>query len=159
MVSAVSNSAKSIPEFIAGMMFGWTGDNQLTEVEACFQGGQKLVVDSEALIHLVESGDMIKAIAKAKDVYSEFSTVLSGCKNLDEDMARIELWAQIFTKPKALMENVAKNAVLHNVGIRKDIKEEKVNWSAGDYFHAGFDVSDIIVKLVGPIPATPAFFQ
>jgi hypothetical protein len=23
--SAVSNSAKSIPEFIAGMMFGWTG--------------------------------------------------------------------------------------------------------------------------------------
>ncbi len=85
------------------------------------------MVDSEALIHLVESGDMIKAISKAKDVYSEFSTVLSGCKNMDEDLARIELWAQIFTSPKALMETVAKNAVLHNVGIRKDIKEEKVN--------------------------------
>jgi hypothetical protein len=131
-VPTASNDLKLIPEFIAGMMFGFTGANQLAEVEACFQGGQKLMVDAEALVHLVESGEMIKATLKAKEVYSEFSTVLGGCKNMDEDMTRIKLWADIFTQPKELMETVAKNAVLHNVGIRKDIKDEKVKMSAGD---------------------------
>jgi len=48
-------------------------------------------------VHLVESGDIIKAALKAKEVYSEFSTAIGGCKNMDEDMTRIKLWADIFT--------------------------------------------------------------
>jgi hypothetical protein len=29
-------TVKEIPEFIAGFLYGWTGDNDLVEVEACY---------------------------------------------------------------------------------------------------------------------------
>jgi hypothetical protein len=28
----------AVPDFVAGMIYGFTGDNQLTEIEACFNG-------------------------------------------------------------------------------------------------------------------------
>lgn len=31
--------AVAIPDFIAGFMFQLTGDNDMTEIEACYQGG------------------------------------------------------------------------------------------------------------------------
>ena len=32
----------SVPEFVAGFLYGITGDLNLTEVEACYQGAQTL---------------------------------------------------------------------------------------------------------------------
>ena len=32
----------SVPEFVAGFLYGITGDLKLTEVEACYQGAQSL---------------------------------------------------------------------------------------------------------------------
>ncbi len=39
MNEAVANfDAMSIPDFIAGFIYGMTGDNDLEEIEACYQG-------------------------------------------------------------------------------------------------------------------------
>ena len=40
MLSNVDISAMAIPDFVAGFVFGMTGDNKLTEIEACYQGGE-----------------------------------------------------------------------------------------------------------------------
>ena len=42
MVNGLPNSfeVKSIPTFIAGMLYGFTGDNQLTVIESCYNGGE-----------------------------------------------------------------------------------------------------------------------
>jgi len=42
-VNDLGMSALAIPDFIAGMIFGFTGDNHLEEVEACYNGGQDIV--------------------------------------------------------------------------------------------------------------------
>ena len=38
MLTNVDMPVKAIPDFLAGFMFGMTGDNNLTEIEACYQG-------------------------------------------------------------------------------------------------------------------------
>lgn len=34
--SMLGFTAKSIPDFVAGFLYGWTGHNNLTEIEACY---------------------------------------------------------------------------------------------------------------------------
>ena len=42
--------AMAVPDFVAGFIYGMTGDNNLTEIEACFQGGEQIVSDSQAAV-------------------------------------------------------------------------------------------------------------
>ena len=145
--------AMAIPDFVAGMIFGFTGDNELPEIEACFHGTQDLVTDAENLLKDLEAGNWIHAI----DDYAAFSTQLAdsvhGCSGqaLDDDFAAIEAWAEIFTEPTHLAETVAKNWLLHKRGIKKDIANEEADWASGNYFAAGCDTADALVKLVGPV--------
>ena len=37
--SAVEMDAKAVPDFLAGFIFGLTGDNHLEEIETCYTGG------------------------------------------------------------------------------------------------------------------------
>ena len=60
--SASAFDAVSIPEFIAGFMFGMTGDNNLTEVEACYQGAQSLEPFIQKMIADVKQFKMLKAV-------------------------------------------------------------------------------------------------
>jgi hypothetical protein len=50
-----------------------------------------------------------------------------------------------------LAETVAKNWLLHKRGIKKDIANEEADWASGNYFAAGCDTADALVKLVGPV--------
>ncbi len=34
-----------IPDFVAGLLYGWTGDNNLTEVEACYNSDLPILKD------------------------------------------------------------------------------------------------------------------
>jgi len=70
---------------------------------------------------------------------------------MDDDFARIHDWAQIFTEPKELAETVGKHWLLHKRGIKKDIASEKSDWASGNYFEAGEDTADALVKLIGPV--------
>ena len=60
--SATAFDAVSVPEFIAGFMFGMTGDNNLAEIEACYQGGEQIVTDSQKAIADFKSGSYFTAI-------------------------------------------------------------------------------------------------
>jgi len=72
---------------------------------------------------------------------------------MDDDFRRISEWAEIFEEPAKLSETVAKNWLLHKRAIRKDIDKEKKDWDNGNYFSAGADTADALVKLIGPVPA------
>lgn len=32
----------AVPDFVAGLIYGFTGDNDLAELEACYQGGKQV---------------------------------------------------------------------------------------------------------------------
>lgn len=60
-------SALAVPDFVAGLIYGFTGDNQLPEIEACFHGSQQLVTDAENLLNDLENKNWIKAIEDNAD--------------------------------------------------------------------------------------------
>ena len=46
LAAVVSADAMEIPDFIAGFIYGLTGDNKLTEIEQCYQGGDTVVTEA-----------------------------------------------------------------------------------------------------------------
>lgn len=135
--SASAFDAMSIPDFIAGFIYGMTGDNHLAEIEACYKGGEQIVTDSQTAIADFEAGDYFKGITDAGKAWNEIGSAMSTCQGMDDDIAAIESWAQIFTHPTELSKTVAKHWLLHGNQIKGDIAKEEADWSAGDYFAAG----------------------
>ena len=91
--SAYNLDAMAIPDFIAGFIFGLTGDNQLTEIEQCYSGGQGLVDDAHAALSDIKSGEFIKGAKAIGKVVGEFPDALANCENMDDDLNAIEDWA------------------------------------------------------------------
>ena len=44
--SNITMDAMAIPDWVAGFIFQLTGDNQMSEIEQCYTGGQALVADA-----------------------------------------------------------------------------------------------------------------
>ena len=147
--------AMTVPDFVAGFVYGMTGDNHLTEIEACYQGGTEVVDDVQKAVSKIESGSYITGFAEIGKVIHEFPATLTTCKNMDDDIAAIESWATIFTEPKELAETLSKNWLLHRKMIKKDLSKENSDWAAGSYFDAGVDTAMALTEAVGPI-TTPS---
>ena len=64
--SASAFDAMAVPDFVAGFIYGMTGDNHLTEIEACYQGGDQIVIDSQTAFGDFKSGNFFKGIKDNK---------------------------------------------------------------------------------------------
>ena len=118
--SASAFDAMTVPEFVAGFMYGMTGDNNLAEIEACYQGGESIGTDVQTAFADYQSGNYFQALKDAGTAWTEVGTAMTTCKGMDTDIASIEAWAQIFTKPTELSHTVAKHWLFHGSQIKKD---------------------------------------
>ncbi len=155
----VSNSLMEVPDFIAGLIFGLTGDSDLPEVQACVQGGEQVVADAEALLAHLKAGEIIAVVRGVSPLVSEAKAEVATCETVGSDWAEVDAWLAQFKHPGALVEEASKNYVLHHKAISADIAAEQADWASGDYFKAGVDTADAIVALVGPIEPVTQFFQ
>lgn len=154
--SASAFDVMAVPDFVAGFMYALTGDNNLTEIEACFQGGEQIVTDAQTAIADFEAGNYFKGIKDAGTAWNEVGSAMTTCQGMDDDIAAIEAWAQIFTEPATLSKTVAKHWLFHGDEIKADLAKEQADWSAGNYFDAGKDTADALVLAVGPVPTASA---
>ena len=122
--SASAFDVMAAPDFVAGFIYGMTGDNHLTEIEACYNGGEQIVKDTETAFADFNAGHYFAGLKEAGTVWNEVSSSLTTCKGMEDDIAAIELWAQIFTEPTKLSKTVAKNWLLHGSKIKADIATE-----------------------------------
>lgn len=152
MYQAVGMDALAIPDFIAGLIFGFTGDNQLEEIEGCYNDDTSIVTDAQNLYNDLVHGDFVKAIHDNAVFATALDTALTDCENMDDDFRRIKEWGAIFTEPEVLAKTVAKNWLLHKRHIKKDWAQEQEDWAAANYFSAGTDIADALVKLIGEVP-------
>ena len=152
--SASAFDAMAVPDFVAGFMYGMTGDNHLAEIEACYQGGEQIVSDSQTAIADFETGNWFQGIKDAGTVWNEVGSAMTTCEGMDDDVAAIEAWAKIFTEPTTLASTVAKHWLFHGSQIKADLAKEEADWSAGSYFDAGKDTADALTLAVGPITPT-----
>lgn len=86
----------AVPDFVAGMIFGFTGDNQLPEIEACWHGTQELNKDASNLLFDLENQEWIKAIDDNAKFAQALSDSTHACTGMGDDFARISAWAEIF---------------------------------------------------------------
>merc|ERR1712228_108513 len=85
--------AVTIPDFLAGFMFQITGDNKMTEIEACYQGGDEIVVDAEAAPNDIKGGQYIAGVKAIGKIVGEVPDALSTCEGMQDDIAKLEAYA------------------------------------------------------------------
>ena len=156
-IAATSASAFdviSVPDFVAGFIYGMTGDNHLTEIEACYQGGESIATDVQTALADFEGGNYFAGLKDAGTAWTDINVAMATCQGMSDDVASIEAWAQIFTNPAELSKTVAKHWVFHGSQIKADISQEESDWSAGSYFDAGVDTAKALTLAVGPIKST-----
>ena len=146
--SAVSLDPLAVPDWIAGFVFGLTGDNHLSEIEQCYSGGQGLVTDAEKALADIKSGAFIAGIQDFGKVIWDLPDALQNCENMTDDIQKIEDWAQVFTHPLSLAKKISKNWLLHGVDVKKDIALEESYWASSDYFNAGKEAAAAVELLV-----------
>ena len=143
--------AKAIPDWVAGFVYGLTGNNHLSEIEQCYTGGQGVVDDAKEALNDIRSGQYIHGAEAIGQVINEFPNALSNCENMDDDINKIENWAKIFTEPLTLAKTASKNWLLHHKVIKEDIAKEEADWGSEKYFQAGIDSAMAVTEVVGPI--------
>ena len=148
--SAYTLDVKAVPDWVAGFIYGLTGDNNLDEIEKCFTGGQTLVTDAEAALADIKSGKFLDGVKDVGKIINDLPDSLDNCKgkNLNDDITAIEDWAKVSTDPATLAKKVSKNWLLHGTEVKKDIADEEADWSSGAYFNAGKDAAAAIDRLV-----------
>ena len=67
------------PDFIAGFIYGMTGDNHLEEIETCMQGGEDLFTDINTVFEDFFSGEFVAGLAEVGSIILEFPTDLANC--------------------------------------------------------------------------------
>ena len=150
--SGVANfDVLAVPEFVAGIMYGFTGDNNLPEIEVCYHGSKTIESDAVKVLHDLEGLDFFHSLRDGKKFMNDIHGALSNCEGMEDDLARLAAWGSIFTEPVHLAEAVGKNWLYHHGEFNDDLKREKIDWDNKEYFNAGVDVADALVVLLGPV--------
>ena len=111
--SAYEFDAIAVPDFIAGFIYGLTGDNKLTEIEAYYQGGDTVVTDAQTALADIKAGHLINGAKEFVTVSNDVKLALSNCENMDDDFAEIGAWLKSFEDVGHLTKTVTKNWLLH----------------------------------------------
>lgn len=145
---------------MAGLIYGLTGENHLDELETCLKVSDDLVNEAKKIIGEFSAKEVIHAIEDIGTLASMLPPALTTCKDMDEDIAKIEAWAQIWTHPAHLLERVGKNWILYHFQLHHDMKAISADWKNGDYFMSGEDTGDFLSKIFTPgmpVKAVPEF--
>ena len=146
-----NSSLTAYPEYVAGLIYGFTGDNQLDEIQTCIQGGATLEADAQKLVADLTAHSTFHAARDGKKLMNDFNEALANCQGMDEDLARINAWADIFTDPLRLSATLSKNWLVHAYGVGRKVQAEVDDWADFRYFEAGEDTADALVLLLGPV--------
>ena len=144
-------SPTAVADFAAGLVFGLTGDNHLDEIEKCFKSTDPMRVDLLKAVDDFKHLHFISGVEDLGDIIWQLPTAFQDCTGMDDDIAAIEAWAEIFHHPITLTETISKNWLVHGTEIEADITKQNADWAAGNYYGAGQDMADALVGLLGPI--------
>ena len=156
-IAASNGKITGIADFVAGFVFGMTADNHLTEVQACFTGGELMYHEVETGISRIHQGGWDNDVQAAFEfglVALQVPQALHTCESMGDDLSAIKSWASVFTNPQSLVAHVSKHYLLHKSEIKSDISALEADWNNKLYFKAGADLADLLTLAVGPIETT-----
>ena len=145
----------AFPDFAAGLLYGLTSENHLTEIESCWTEGT--VVDEDIMagirdLKLNKGWDFeIQAILEFGLAALNLPIALKTCEQMGPDIKAFESWASIFEDPAKLTATVTKHYALHRKAIKADISTTESDWALGEYYKAGVTAADLLTLAIGPI--------
>ena len=89
MLAAENISVMAGADFVAGFVYGMTGDNHLTEIEACFTGGELMVSEIETGVADIKKGGWdndVQAALEFAIVALQVPQALNTCKGMTDDI-------------------------------------------------------------------------
>jgi len=151
-------SFMDVPEFLEGFLSTFISDSNLPELDTCMSATQPLVNYAELIITDLESLNIFDALKQIELFIYHLQLDLQPCTMMQDDITAMKQWATIFTNIEELVSTVVEHYLLHQRAIKKDIDDMKTSFAADDWYTAGSDFADIIVKTIGPIEQ-PAYLQ
>jgi len=110
-----------IPDFVAGLLYGWTGDNNLTEIEACYNSDLPILKDFSSSLSELFNGHVIKSVELFEKGIFNLQIAMEPCHAMQDDIAALKAWSTMFKEPAHLLEVVGTHWELHKRGIKADI--------------------------------------
>ena len=141
-------------EFVGGLIYGLIQKDDLPEIQKCLKNAETLEMEITNALSDFSKGDiedMIKAVQEFGQIVKELPDDLNDCKNIEDDIAKIEAWGEIFLNPVALVQTLTKNLLANWKQVSADITKVTTDYNAAKYYDAGEDVADTLVLAVGPI--------
>lgn len=144
-------SVKSVPDFIAGFLYGWTGDNHLTEVEACYTSDLPIVHDLRKAGDELINMHILKSIELFEKAVFNLQVAMEPCHNMQDDIDALKAWSAEFKEPAHLLENVSVHWELHKHAIKSDVETTETDWASGEYFKSGEAMAEAFTLLFGKV--------
>ena len=152
-----------IADFLAGFVYGFTGDNYQTYFESCFKDTQAFEADICTIVADFASKDnrkMIEGLGLLKSDFAELNTFLAGCPNAAADIATTESWATYWGNASTmkLYSTAYKNLRNNMSEASDDINAITSDYDAGDYFGTA-NMAAKLCKLALPMPSEADLLQ
>ena len=144
--------ANMITQFLSGLLTQFEVDNNLPELQACTTGAGPEVQLALTVLEDYKNKKTVKMASDIAKFTAGLPAVLSTCKSMTDDLARLEQWASIFTDQTELVSTITKHILAHPVPVAKDVKAAMADWQSGDYYNTGVEVAKLIEIAIGPVP-------
>jgi len=82
-------SARSIPDFVAGLLYGWTGDNHLYEIEACYNSDLPIAQDLHLALENLLHAKIIKSLELFEKAVYNLQVAMEPCHAMQDDIAAL----------------------------------------------------------------------
>ena len=150
--------------FIDGMIEVFVQKDDFNEIDKCFKDTTNIEPQLAEAIQLIMKKDIPDILAAVKiigQIIQEIPDQLQDCAGMQDDIHRIEKWADIFKHPFTLIPKLIKNTSANIDAIYQDIGDIISNVEKHDDSHLwmktiGEDIAKILVLQLGPVPAAAA---
>ena len=136
---------------LAGIVNGVLKQEGLTEITTCIGDGEaeaKLAVKGfEDLLHK----QWTTGFKELGQVVTGLPHVLTDCKNISDDITKLESWATIFQDTAALPDLIKSNVTHHLIKLTRDLNTAKNEWKAETYWAFGTTLGEMLTIATQPL--------
>lgn len=129
-----------VPDFTAGLIYGFTGNDHRAELEGCMTDLEPLATDFISAFDDIKGLHFIHFAQDLGDIIWMLPEAVSSCEQLEqlnEDIEVMLTWAEQLKQPTQVAKIASKNWLFHGVKIKKDIAEGEADYAKSDYYGAG----------------------
>merc|ERR1712060_273346 len=135
---------------LAGIVYGLIDQNHLTEFETCISDGRSEATAAFKGFEDLWHHQWLTGFKELGSVVEALPHMLKDCTSIQDDIASLEAWGQVFLDPKSLPATVKSNVTHNLIKLTRDLNKAKNDWKNEQYFAFGEELGDMLVIATTP---------